>query len=244
MALLSVKKLGVVVLLLLLVGLSGCSETKSADIPQILGVPPKTSFVDVFYEYRFGADGGGNILQYRLVQAPAWLKIESLNGAKPEFRIYGVPQLEEGDDFQQFEGADYEIVIEVSDGALASQETFSLEMLTNFQYVTSSKISIEEGAISPPLEDDAPDFTCPLPDLTPYELGGRTVYPFALEVYLQYQAESQVVIPYSLSSSYLDALEERDDKNIKNARPDIDFVDNSGSVSFAPGEARWQLWSH
>lgn len=238
MALLSVKRLGVIVLLFLLLGLSACSETKGADTPQILGVPPKTSFVDVFYEYTFGADGGDNILQYRLVQAPFWLNIESLNGAKPKFRIYGVPQLEPGDNFEQFEGADYEVIIEVSDGVRASQETFSIEMLTNFQYVVSTKILPEEGSISEPIEDDSPEFTCTIPDLTPYELGGRTVYPFAVQVFLQYLAESKVVIPYTLSSSYIDSLGERDDRNVKNARPDVDFVDNSGVVSFEPGEAR------
>lgn len=238
MALLSVKKLSAVAFLFLLVGLSGCSETKSADTPQILGVPPKTSFVDVFYEYTFGADGGDNLLQYRLVKAPSWLKIESLNAAKPEFRIYGVPELEPGDDFTLFKGADYEVVIEVSDGVRASQETFPLEMLTNFQYLTASEIMIDEGAASPALEDDAPDLTCPLPDLEPYELGGRTVYPFAVEVFLQYLSESKVVIPYTLSSRYVELSDERDDVNVLRARPDVDFVETSGVVSFAPGEAR------
>lgn len=215
---------------------SSCSETKSASQPTILGTPPKSAFFDVFYEYEFGADGGDGILNYRLVSAPDWLKLETINGAKPSFRIFGTP-VYKGDpaEFQEYIDEEFEVVIEVSDGARVEQQTFTVVQMRNEVVFGQPAIRANEGEKSEDIYTGVFDDRCDIPDFSVRNEGGKSVYPFPMVVVLENPAESRTVLKLAFGSSYNPDKDENDSSNLRVARPDVDYIDVEKTIVLEAG---------
>lgn len=209
----------------------GCSETKSASTPVILGSPPQTAYIDVMYEYEFGADGGDNILSYHLVKAPSWMNIETINGAKPLFRIYGVPYA----DFDEFIDETFQIEILVTDGSLSSTKVYTILLTKNKATVFDAPIDFFEDEQNEIPFADGFDSNCVLPSMEPKQVGDKTVYPVPVVVRLEQPPVTRTVIEFTLKTSYRTDLDERADRNITHARADHDYVDVGGQVVFEPG---------
>lgn len=215
---------------------SSCSETKSASQPSILGTPPKSSYFDVYYEYEFGADGGDGILSYRLVSAPDWLNLETINGAKPSFKIFGTPVFTgDSEEFKEYVDTEFEIVIEVSDGARTVQETFTVVQMRNAVIFGQPKIRATEGEESEDIYTGVFDERCDIPDFSPRYVGGRLVYPYPMVVVLENPAESRTKLKLVFGSSYNSAKDENDSSNLRVARPGVDYVDEEKTITLEAG---------
>jgi len=219
--------------------LSSCGETKSASVPIILGSPPAKAYIDVKYSYEFGADGGDDILNYRIVSAPPWLSIVNINGAKPAFILEGVPTVRDMAEFALIEANKtvYNVEIEVSDGALSSISAFEIQLVPNKMVFFADTILVDEGGerfdVSFLFEDE-----CVLPDITPFDEGDKTAYPYLVIFELENPSESKIEVEFSLFSQYDDSAGERDDKNIHKLRPSHDYIERTGTVVFEKGVTR------
>ncbi|UZE97833.1 Calx-beta domain-containing protein [Alkalimarinus alittae] len=215
--------------------LSACSETKSADTPSILGTPPKLAYIDVLYEYEFGADGGDKILTYRIIDAPKWLKIESTNGAKPAFRIYGVPKLENGENFNTYEDTPFNITLEVTDGSRSQQFSYKVTLQKNKVDFALATVEVVEGAQAEEIGEDVFDKECKLPSLKPKTVGGKTAYPLPIFVTMAQPSVSDVTLRVSITTAFTDSKDSRDISNIRSAQADIDYNSEEKFVTLKAG---------
>lgn len=217
--------------------LSACSETKNADTPEILGTPPKLAYIDVLYEYTFGADGGDNILTYRIVDAPEWLKIESLNGVKPEFRIYGVPALKPGENFNTYEDTPFYFTLEASDGERSQQFTYKFTLQKNKVDFALATLEVKEGEPAEEIGEDVFDKECEIPSLKPKVIDGKTANPIPVFVSLNQPSVSDITLKVILTNGFNEGKElgSRDDTNIRSAQADIDYVSEDHFVTLKAG---------
>ncbi len=222
----SVKQL--LFVLLVVITLYGCSETKSAETPVILGTPSDSAIVDVLYEYEFGADGGDGLLSYSIISGPDWLQIENLNGAKPAFRIFGVPTVGDRAAFDEFTKENIDIVLGVTDGGRSSSETYEIVLEKNTIEFDENTWDVLEGATTPALEQANFSDDCELPSMDPYLEGGKIVYPFPVTLTLDAPAETDITLHYIMTSKYDDSFDERDASNLRLAKPDVDYLVQEG----------------
>ena len=215
--------------------LSGCSETKSADIPSILGNPPEVAYIDVFYEHEFGADGGDNILVYRIVDGPSWLNIESINGAKPSFRIFGVPALDPAINFNTYEETPFEFTLEVSDGPQSQQFSYKVALQKNKVDFSLAAVEAIEAKQVEEIEKGVFDENCDIPELKSKTVGGKTLYPIPIFVSMANPSVSDVTLKITLDNSFNDLKDSRDISNIRSAQENIDYINEDKFVTLKAG---------
>ncbi|MFD2228696.1 hypothetical protein [Alkalimarinus sediminis] len=227
-----------------LVFLQGCSETKSAKAPEILGTPSGYALIDVLYEYEFGADGGDGILSYSITSGPDWLKIENLNGAKPAFRVYGVPTVADRDEFNNFVPAAFDYDITVTDGTLSTTQTFTVQLSKNLLGFQDGGLVATEGKVFEELNPEEFSDGCELPSMAPREINGKTAYPHPVIMQLGAPAETAIKLHYVFESQYDENKKERDPSNLIKARPNVDFDDRAGVYTVEPGVTRCAFAIH
>lgn len=223
------------VLLAALSFISACSETKSADTPRILGNPPEIAYIDVLYEHEFGADGGDNILTYRIVDAPSWLNIESINGVKPSFRIYGVPKLDESENFNTYEETPFDITLEVSDGPRSQQFTYTVTLQKNKVDFSIATVEVNEGKQAEAIAAGVFDEQCKIPPLAPKTVNGKTAYPLPIFVSMAHPSESDVTLRVALTTAFNELKDDRDPSNIRSAKENEDYVSEDRFVTLKAG---------
>lgn len=216
--------------------LTSCAETKAPSVPEIIGNPGPKAHVDVRWTYEFGADGGDGVLSYKMLKGPSWLSIENNNGAKPSFKLTGVPTVRDLDELNLLEDNETTVTVEleVTDGALSSVKTFDIQVLPNKLKYFADTIEVDEGG-----ERVDAGFLfeegCELPKLTPYKKDGRDVYPYLVIFELDFKPETRTEVSFSLFSDYNENIAERDSSNIGKLRAGHDYVDRNGTVVFEPG---------
>ena len=218
--------------------ITACENTAAPDPIQVLGTPPPVAYFDVYYEATLGADGGDGLLNYRLVTAPEWLKIETINGANPSFKIFGTPVISDREEFDNYENKDEIIEIEVSDGKKVSVARFTVTMARNDAQFEVSNLRMTEGVESEDIYTDNVDDLCDVPDLTSYGAEGEKIYPFPVVISLSAPSESRVIFDIQLITKYDEDESETDKANIRYTRPGRDYVSGTKQIVFKPGVTR------
>jgi len=145
--------------------LGGCGDTsQSPEAPTVLGTPPSTAYLGADYSYNFGADGGDNLLNYSLSNAPSWLALEETsNKARPGIVLRGQPGISGGNRGEADVGTYDSIKISSTDGALLGDGDFSIEVKHNALMIQDATITEGEPLI--PDLDDQNDEVCEFPDM-------------------------------------------------------------------------------
>ncbi|TNC82930.1 MAG: hypothetical protein C9356_00295 [Oleiphilus sp.] len=253
--------------LLALVCLSGCETEIPADSDgahgplDIIGSTSNRVYIGAEYNVEFGVKGGQAPYRYRyLKEAPGGydfevpdavnhldFTIEVTDGAKPAFRLRGLPGLPEDQDFESFSPIKSAFYLEVSDGVNTVVKQYEYTLYQNeLTYQGDTKITegrenlgIYNNAIRNIRRGNDGDYCKTFKDY-PFpvveEVNGYTTYTNIFQVRLSVRHSSAVAFKYRIISNYRETESEIGSNNFDKARPDVDFVVAEGEFEFDPGE--------
>lgn len=145
--------------------MTGCKTKKPADDPTIIGIPPAKAYLGVEYYYNFGADGGEDILNYSLSNAPSWLGLEDTrNKARQGIIMRGVPGVTGGERGEADLGESKDITLLATDGSRVGIQPFNITVDTNDLALAGADI-VEGTADSDSYSSDD-ESSCDLPVMT------------------------------------------------------------------------------
>ncbi|MDP4548960.1 hypothetical protein [Marinobacter sp. MDS2] len=126
---------------------AGCKTEKDPDQPTLLGAPAPSAYLGVEYYYNWGAYGGEDILDYSLVNAPAWLALEDTsNKARQGIIMRGVPGLSGGNRGEADLGKNTNIEIVTTDGKMSGFQPFDIEVKPNVMSIEVAEFTEGEAA--------------------------------------------------------------------------------------------------
>ncbi|MBJ6138010.1 hypothetical protein [Marinobacter litoralis] len=138
-------------LALIVLVFAGCKTEKDPDQPTLLGAPAPTAYLGVEYYYNWGAYGGEDILDYSLVNAPAWLALEDTsNKARQGIIMRGVPGLSGGNRGEADLGKTTNIEIVSTDGKMAGFQAFDIEVKPNVMSIEVGELKEGEATGAEP----------------------------------------------------------------------------------------------
>lgn len=243
--------------------LTGCETRSSTDALVIIGEPPTDVFYDSYFEFEFGVSGGEGPYSYRYVQNPSD-RDENLNenyqvfevrdgdtAAKPSFILSGIPRLRDGESFEDVSGESFSFAVEVKDnttGVVASR-TFEFTVNRNALKVISEEPKSREGRVDAAASDTLRNAFDLIGDeavgcLTEKDKAyvettlsdGTVVQPQTYLVTMDAPVATEVEIEYRFVSSYDEGASEFSDRNLGQARPDVDFIEETRVLKFEQGK--------
>lgn len=226
---------------------SGCKSELSPSDPRVLGVPTQTAFLGVEFEYNFGAEGGGGLLDYSLSNSPDWFSLEeTTNKARHGVIGRGVPGITGGRRGELDLGTTSNVAITVNDGGRTGTNTFEIEVKHNTLALTEVTVAEGEsnGYVKDPnveKEPETPATECvkPAGDVTGvYTVDGKEykTYPVVMSLVLAQPSVEPVKVRYELTSEFIDITDPakkdaQEKQNLSKARPLYDYVSDSHSLA-------------
>ncbi len=238
--------------------ISGCDTDVSPEPLRITGTPPTLLFYDAPFEYTFGATGGDGVYRYRYIQNPdiddnaeltenpVEMNIEVIDGAKPSFKLRAVPKVPTDVNFDGLTTQKHRYQIELTDGVNTVTETYEFTLNKNkLTFVNPSPAT--EGSVSnqsaknlqAQLDGPSASRICKGLSENTYEKYLTTsgyAYPHVFQVSADEVVASKTKLYYRFVTNYSDTEPERAKRNVKFARPDVDYLNEERSIELAPGE--------
>lgn len=265
---LSLLKSSLFALLALL--LSGC-ETELSPEPIRIVAPDRPFseewFIGSPFEYEFGIDGGSGSYSVEYLKSPpdgfgfetpsnentVDMQVEILEGARPLFRLYGIPEVDDPTGTGGFSELEVQYYIRVNDGSQTEVFEYTVTLKTNTLDLGESlnifegtegnitqalnALTVAENAASNPLVRQTVCETIrtePIQAVT--QINGRRVFFFYQIVSLDAPTAERFQVSYRVASDYSEASGELDAINIERARIGTDIYDELNTLVFNPYE--------
>lgn len=239
--------------------MSGCDTEISPEPLRITGDPPETLYYGSEFVYNFGASGGDGVYRYRYIQKPELdadsvfednpveMNIEVLDGARPRFRLRGIPILPENAIIEEINSQKYTYQIELTDGKNTITRDFEFTLKQNklkFVNVTSVREGVTSNQALGNLKAQLKSGNIRVcndvkeNDYESYQTkAGEYVYPLVLQVVADAPVTTRTELFYQYETSYNESLTERSKRNTGYARKNVDYIDAIKSVVLEPGQA-------
>lgn len=254
-------------LILIPLSLLGCETELPADASgahgslDIIGSAFERIYIGVEYDVELGVKGGQAPYRYRYLKNPPEgygfevpeaenhldFTIEVTDGAKPAFRLRGLPGLPEDQDFESFSPISSAFYLELTDGVNTIVKQYDYTLYQNeLTYQGDTKITegrenlgIYTSAIRNIRNGNGANYCKTFKESsfpTIEEINGYTAYTNIFQVRLTARHSTAVSFKYRIRSNYKEAESEVGSNNYDKARPDVDFVVAEGVFEFDPGE--------
>ncbi len=241
--------------------LSGCETHLNSEPLQLIGEPPKVAYFDSEFGYQFGASGGDGLYKYRYIPNPESrtrsesdienylsLTMTPLDENKPNSWLWGLVTLPPGQSFATVSEMELTYEVEVSDGSSRVRKEFELTLKKNKLQTTGGLQRMAEGSTNVTQlltmqgqRREGNLSVCRQAEETAVRsriVNGQQVHPYAISVNLEYPSTRRTEIKYRVKSEYTATSSELSKANIKNARPNVDYIDEVRTIVFQPNEVQ------
>jgi hypothetical protein len=216
-------------LLLLIGGISACSNEASTKNVEILGAPSPIAYLGVEYSYNFGSSGGENLHNYSLSNHPAWLSLETINNnARLGVIARGVPGITGGRRGLEDVTKNEDVTLALTDNGKYGSFSWDLDVKENTIEIFGPEGYVE-GTV--PETDEQPVNStdeCAYPDMTVKNITVDGVdyklFPVLAEVNLLQPSVETVKVRYEFRTSYDENRTEQDGPNKSRARKNHDYI--------------------
>ncbi len=225
-------------LLLLIGGISACSNEASTKNVEILGEPSTVAYLGVEYSYNFGSAGGDNLHNYSLSLHPDWLSLEAIeNTARFGVVARGIPGITGGRKGLADLATSKNITLSVTDNGRFGSYSWPIEVKENTVGVTAPAVVEEGKATEVDEQNQSTGGECQLPDMSVRTITVDNVdyklYPIILDVNLLRPSVEVVKVRYSFSTAYKDDNPEGEQsrQNREHARANHDYIIDYDNVN-------------